>query len=335
MIGPEENKSDLTGQIAAINAALAGASDVIGPVKVAIVPIEQLDHLEENARFFRNETFKNLIENIKRDGALTSVPYCWLNRETGRYLILSGNHRVKAAREAGQRYVLILFNDSDLSEQERIAIQLSHNAITGEDDPVILKGLWEKLADVDLKYYAGLDDKALKALSEVKIAPIAEVRLDFRTVAFIFLPEEVERVAAAFKAAMEMVATKDIYLARFADFDRLMEAQAKAQAAYNVKNAATSLTVLLDVFEKHLDDLQEGWRERDDEEKVAWVPLASIFGTDCVPVGAGKIILKAAQRMMDSGEVKKKNLWQALELWAADYLAGRSFEEKFGKGNVA
>ena len=37
-----------------------------------------------------------------------------------------------------------------LTEQQELAIQLSHNAIAGQDDPVILKELWDTLGDVNL-----------------------------------------------------------------------------------------------------------------------------------------------------------------------------------------
>jgi ParB-like chromosome segregation protein Spo0J len=39
--------------------------------------------------------FKRLVENIRRDGVLTQLPLVYRGR------ILSGNHRVRAAIEAG------------------------------------------------------------------------------------------------------------------------------------------------------------------------------------------------------------------------------------------
>ena len=113
--------------IAGINASLEGQ-----PYKAAVVPIEGLELLEKNARFMRSETFRNLVENIKRDGGLSSVPFCL--KLGDRYRVLSGNHRVQAAQEAGVKRLLVLYTDRELSREEQVSIQLSHNAIVGEDD---------------------------------------------------------------------------------------------------------------------------------------------------------------------------------------------------------
>lgn len=291
------------------------------PYKLAVVHVDELVFLDKNARHMTNEMFRNLVNNIKRDGGLTSVPFCF-KREDGKYLILSGNHRVKAAREAGETHILIMFTDRPLTRQEQIAIQLSHNAIAGQDDMTILKELWEELQDVEMKYYAGLDDKTLDELQKVNLDSLAEVKLDFRTISFIMLPEEIGRLNEIFKYALETTAARDIYLAKQSDYDRALDSLAKVQAAYNIKNVATGLMIILDVFEANQTNLAEGWEGAESKKQRSWAPLSSILGTDKVPVEAAKIIKKAVDTMQARGEVTKKNLWQAIEYWAADYLGG-------------
>lgn len=56
--------------------------------------------LERNARFMRQETYARLVDNVRRDGRLTSVPFA-IREPDGRYLVLSGNHRTMAAIDAG------------------------------------------------------------------------------------------------------------------------------------------------------------------------------------------------------------------------------------------
>lgn len=102
--------------------------------------------------------YLQLVENIKRDKYLSSVPFCWYNKTTKKYLVLSGNHRLKAGIDAGIQKFVVLYTDKDLEKQEQVAIQLSHNAIEGKDDLVILKELWSQVVDVNWKQYIGFDD---------------------------------------------------------------------------------------------------------------------------------------------------------------------------------
>ena len=68
--------------------------------KIIKVNPKQIKLLEVNARFMKAEEFRKLIENVKRDGCLTQLPFCCKN-EKGELVVLSGNHRVQAAIEAG------------------------------------------------------------------------------------------------------------------------------------------------------------------------------------------------------------------------------------------
>jgi len=291
------------------------------PFKLAVVNTADLLLLEKNARFMRHETFMNLVKNIKRDGALSSIPFCWYDGAV--FHVLSGNHRVLAAREAGIDRIMVQYTDADMTRQERVATQLSHNAIVGEDDVAILKELWEELTSVGDKLYAGLDDKVMDMFKDVALLSLSEVRLDFRTIAFAFLPEEPEALQDAFEEAKKSISLKDGHLARLEEFDRLLDSLARAQQAYGVHNSATSLLIILDIFNHHPEDLQAGWLGEDDEIKhKGWVPLASILGEDTMPAEAALVVKQAVDKMQNKKEVESKSRWRALEMWAADYLAG-------------
>ena len=99
-------------------------------VRIASVRIDQCDLLEKNAPFMRAEQYQRLVSNVKRDGCLTSVPFAVRNGE--RFLILSGNHRVQAAKDAGLTEILVLYSAKELFPAQQRAIQLSHNAIAGQ-----------------------------------------------------------------------------------------------------------------------------------------------------------------------------------------------------------
>lgn len=305
-----------TQQIDSINAKLGGKR------KIAIVPVDQLEFLEKNARFMKNEQFQNLVNNIKEDGQLSSLPFCYL-QENGKYKILSGNHRCKAAIAAGLTEVPVIYTDEPLSEDKQIAIQLSHNAIAGEDDPMILQELYDAIENLDMKYYAGLDDKILEQLDKVEIPGITESQLTYATVQFLFLPNELDRLLETFEMATDMI-TSDAVVARFAEYDRMLDSLEKVKGSFNIHNGATAIMIILDIFERHLEDLQEGYLDEEGEPKhnKSFVPLSSVLGTEYVPTESIAVIKRAVDRMLSKGEVSKKNKWQALEYWAAEYLSG-------------
>lgn len=232
---------------------------------IAMVPVADLRLLEKNARYMPNEQFRNLVSNVKADGALTSVPLC-VREKDGGYTVLSGNHRVMAAKEAGFQEIPVLYTDQPMSKSKRIAMQLSHNAITGKDDGRILKELFEEIEDVGLKYYSGLDDTTLDNILKLNLPPLSEAPQEYRQLSFVFLPEEEERLEAAFDEAFDRVHGDKIYLSRFGDYDRMLDALEDVKKSAGVKNTATAMMLILDVFEANKDKLNEILAERDAEK---------------------------------------------------------------------
>lgn len=134
--------------------------------KVIKVNPKELKLLEVNARFMKADEFKRLVNSVKRDGCLTQLPFCCYN-DKKELVVLSGNHRVKASIEAGLKEIEVQITEEKLSKDQRIAIQLSHNAISGQDDMAILKDLYESIDDINYKDYSGLDDQTLKLLDDI------------------------------------------------------------------------------------------------------------------------------------------------------------------------
>lgn len=280
--------------------------------------------LDLNARYMRHEQFAALVANIKRDGALASAPFVWVNPEGDR-IVLSGNHRTQAAIEAGISEITWLETDEPLTRQQRVAIQLSHNAIAGEDDPAILIALYEELTDLTARQYSGLDDRDLELMAEVTVGGLAEANLDYQTLSLTFLPDDAEQATNGMEEAKALSDSADQrWIARLEDHVRLLDAIALASATHDVRNMAAALAYVLDVFEAHRDDLQEGWYDRTTGEArhANWVPIVTILGNDAMPAPAAAIVTRAISKMADRGDVSRDSTWQALEAWAADYLAG-------------
>ena len=248
--------TSVTESVGHVNEKLAPSS-----VRMAVVPISQCDFLEKNARFMRAEQYRLLVDNIRRDGCLTSVPFAIKTSDpsTGsgqcRYKILSGNHRVKAAQDAGLTEIAILYTDQELSHQKQVAIQLSHNAIAGQDDLAILRELYDEIADVTLKAYSGIDDVLLGRMEPPDLDPLSEKGLEYRIVSIAFLPEEVERAGAVFAKVLEQATGDVTWVNRRAEYDRFLDALTIAKAQAGVRNTATAFGLLLDMVKRHLDEV--------------------------------------------------------------------------------
>lgn len=259
--------------------------------------------LDLNARYMRHEVFQRLVDNIRRDGGLTgNTPFAWrVHDDTTQqpldppqYLVLSGNHRVKAAIAAELDSIEVTLTDDYLPPDRRRAIQLSHNALAGEDDPAILKTIYESIGDVELRLYSGLDDKTLKLLSEVSVSALSEAGLEFQTIGITFLPHERELVEAAWtQARKQFSGAKGYWLARWEEYDRLLDALEAAGQAHGVKNTATALMLVLDVFWRHITDLSEGWLDEGGEpiDPKRDVPTVSVLGLT-VPATLGAKLKK-------------------------------------------
>ena len=279
-----------------------------------------------NARFMRKETYDRLVENVRRDGALTSTPLVWDDRDSGRMVVLSGNHRVMAAIDAGLAEIDIMVVEQPLSQARQVAMQLSHNAIIGEDDPATLRQLYEQLDDVDWRTYSGLDDKQLDLLAQVDLEGLAEANLDFATIQLVFLPHELDTARTALEQARAVSSADGWWLAAYRDYEPVLDALATAHAAHNVGNVATALGVVLAVFERHLGELRDGvWYDPDtgapDGHPRHMVPIETIVEARTMPADVGSVVARAVDRAVSRGDIDSGARWRVLELWASRYLA--------------
>lgn len=282
-----------------------------------------LTRLEVNARYMRKEEYDRLVENVRRDGCLTSTPliYSGGEYEEGRELVLSGNHRTMASIDAGLDEIDCMLIEEQLTRQQLVAIQLSHNSITGQDDPATLKQLYDELDDVDWRAYSGLDDEQLNLLAEVSPEGLSEANLDFATVSLIFLPPELEAARTAFDEAR--LAQNESWLAARADYEQTLDTLASTHAAHKVGNVATALHAILAIVERHLDELQDGYTAPDGEPlHTGHVGLETVLGARTLPAPAAITINKAIAAAEGRGEIDPGQGWRLLERLAGEYLSG-------------
>ncbi|MDP2167962.1 MAG: ParB N-terminal domain-containing protein [Thermodesulfovibrionales bacterium] len=231
-----------------LNAVMKGL-----PYGLALVDPKEVKLLDKNARYMSADMFKSLVENVRRDGGLTSLPLLW-KREDGSLLALSGNHRVQAAVHAGVESILALVLDRPLSREEQVAIQLSHNAIEGKDDPVVLKDLWDEIEDIDLKLYAGLDSELLKELEKMEFDSIAEARLDFRQVMLLFLPEEAGELKRVMEDADNIFSGDENYILSRKHFNEVFALLADVKEQFGIVNNPTAMMKLVELAREKMEE---------------------------------------------------------------------------------
>lgn len=224
------------------------------PYKLALVDPKDVDLIDKNARYMEYETFNQLVKNIEHDGGLTSMPLCHKDPKTGKLTALSGNHRVKAARSAGIAEIMVMYIEKPLTKGHKVAIQLSHNAIVGKDDMVILKSLWGEIEEIELKLYAGLDSELLKELEEIEYTTIAEAHMDFRTITIAFLPEEAAALGEALQLADVLFSGDENYLVSRSHYEQVFAAVADVKEKFNIVNNPTAFMKIVELARERMGE---------------------------------------------------------------------------------
>jgi len=282
-------------------------------LSIARVVLDNLREQDVNARTMNPAMFKQLVANVKKRGSLESLPFCAL--VNGRVEIISGHHRSRAAREAGLKEITVLLDESGLSRSQIAAKQLAHNSISGFDDQNIIRQIAQIITDVDDMLEAHLPKDILtepEAVLDTLIAP--KVDFDWKTVSFVFLPHQLDDMKAlinSLEGRQDLVSVAPIEL-----FKAFADAVIKFSRFMDIRSAGTAVAVMARTA---LEIVAEVGIREDDEP---WVALSSIFGSGTMPKEAAEVVRRAVKQMQEDGHVGKKNLWQAIEYWAADYLGG-------------
>jgi hypothetical protein len=208
----------------------------------------------KNARFMTKATFDVLVEGVKNTG-MSSMPFCYHEKDLK--IVLSGNHRVMAAREAGKKSILYLYTDEHMSRQEQISLQLAHNQVTGQDDPNTLKDLWEELTSVDLKFLTGFDDDYFDKLKSIQITTIKESPLRTKEVMVLFIQEDLNLLTEA-RELIEKAAKKNpVFVAKYKDFNAFFSAVVDLKESENIINTATALRRMSEITIEYLKQQAE------------------------------------------------------------------------------
>jgi ParB-like nuclease domain len=287
------------------------------------VTIADLKEQDVNAHVMAPAMFERLVENIRRAGRLESTPYCAQPNGTGAVEVVSGHHRIRAARKAGLTDVVVLIDRNDLTRSQIIAKQLAHNALVGHDDNDLLRQLVAQLSSVDDLLESGLGEDFVPTPEKFKVTlftPHADYK--WKTATFTFLSHQLEKFEELAKSLKSDA--KTVCVGCESQFEPFVKAVAAFGRERNIVSAATAIAVLTDLATEQAQELKE---QREAAEGAAHAiktgPLLSqLFGSARVPPDVAQVIRTALDQMVAAKDVEAKTKWQALERWAADYVAG-------------
>lgn len=275
--------------------------------------VEELREQDVNARSMSKEMFDRLQSTVGRDERLEALPFTALT-EAG-IEIVSGHHRVRAARAAEMTEIYVLVDVTGLTPDQIKAKQLAHNAIEGQDDPELVKRIFEAIGDVDARLEAFIDPVALDiSIPKVQIDDI-DMGLRFETVIIMFVPWErqyFEETVGIVEREIRGTKAEAAWLAEHEQFETWQRLALRIIDEYDIR---TMSTVLAKIAELARMQLGEPPLEQD------WVPLRELVGTAYIPKEAAEVIRQTLAYMEEAGDITKKNRWQGLEYLAAEFLA--------------
>jgi len=302
--GEGENKIGIELQAGITVLADLGYGVVIAKVDVSIIR-EQ----DKNAHLMKPEMLRQLSENIKKRGGLESLPFCAL---TDKVEVVSGHHRLRAAKEAGLKEIIVLLDTTGLTRSQIAAKQLAHNAINGFDDPSMLKEIAKMITDVDdmIESYIGKDilGEPLVELDKL-LSPVLD--FDWKQIQFVFIPHQLKNLELFVERTQ---GNFDFVGAAYVEqYETLMDSLQKYQNFKNVKNLGTAINAMIEAANREMETA-----EYDGSEE--WITLSSLFGSAAIPSELHLKIKNVFEKMKKSGLITDKVKWKALDVLAEIYL---------------
>lgn len=217
------------------------------------INIEEIVPAELNANEMSEKDLDLLTSNIGKSG-LSSVITCFRRTLDGKYEIISGHHRYRAAVKNGYVTVPCLYADeTELSRDEIIAIQLSHNSLHGEDNKGILKRLFEQIQSIDFKEMAHIDMDEIGNIETFSgsVVPMQE----HYPISFILYKNDIDILDDLIGNVRESISTSDVVILANQDNteDILLGLTKQVGDKYSIKSSSICFSKVLLLAKKALD----------------------------------------------------------------------------------
>jgi hypothetical protein len=244
----------LPGNLDEINQKLADVSAQIFPdgLLLKYVAVDDVREQNINPRSMPQRMMEQLTENIKAVSALESVPLCvYVDKAIE---IISGHHRIRAARAAGLKYILVLLY-TELPRSRVRSKQLAHNTISGVDDPEMVKRVFEEIADIQARFEAYVDPRILNMMPDpVSFAPIDVNMQDLvKQTLIVFLPSQLVDFKAAVEALLPKTELDQVYLASRESYDAWRSAIRETREVLDIVSIPTAIAEMARLAMKQLE----------------------------------------------------------------------------------
>ena len=219
------------------------------------VSMDMIEPTEVNANQMNDEDFAKLCSNIQKTG-LSSMIATYKRKSDNKYVIISGNHRYKACLKLGWSKMSVLFVDEDdITQDERIALQLSHNNLHGKDNINVLKRLFDEIQSLDFKAVSNVnvdDFPSLDLTSGSSIVPVSQHYL----VSLILYDSDLKNIDELLEIVDESMKTSEkIILANGEENqDKFLDVMTKVRKEYSIKSTSVAFSKVLELARLALDN---------------------------------------------------------------------------------
>lgn len=238
-----------------IRTRLDEVNQLIEPYKLAYVsPTEECEFLEKNAHYMDKEMLDRLTHNVGQDGFLSQLPFGMKRKADGKYLILSGNHRLKASIKAGLKHILILYID-EVDKSTQIAYQLSHNSLVGKDDLRMLREIYREIETVEAMEFSGLNGLDFLDFEKINAPTINDADIELTEMKFLFVQSRSNEIKEVLAVLEKLKLDEECSLV-VGDFEPYIELMTAVKKAYGVKSVSVAFNKMVEICRERLAELE-------------------------------------------------------------------------------
>jgi hypothetical protein len=214
------------------------------------VDINLIDESEINANKMPDEYFSALCDNIENSGLSTTL--CCYKRSNGKFVLISGHHRLRACKKLHYKQIGILYAlEEELSRDEILAVQLSHNSLHGEDDKNILKKMFAQIQSIEFKKFAHVNVEEIQPI-ESNGLNIISMKENY-TISIVLYNDSLEFINELIGDINELKTRSDLVLiADQKNEDKYLEIQRVISKNFDIKSTNISFSKMLELAAKQL-----------------------------------------------------------------------------------